>query len=153
MRAWRPCHLPMPSLRPYGRWASPSSSASTAIVALLRDPLGRPSGLPLRPALYGRPRCFFAVFSAGGRVSMASMLGVMSSSSPEFDDMLHLLFRRVARPAVPAALRGGLRNPGDTSVEACAGNFSGNGASTDQGNRLLGPQNACLAEALPQEIA
>jgi len=27
------------------------------------------------------------------------------------------------------------------------------GASTDQGNRLLGPQNACLAEALPQEIA
>src|SRR5437660_7500473 len=91
--------------------ASPSSSASTAIVALLRDPLGRPSGLPLRPALYGRPRCFFAVFSAGGRLSMASMLGVMSSSSPEFDDMLHLL--RVARPAVPAALRGGLRNPGD----------------------------------------
>src|SRR5438128_10882625 len=26
------------------------------------------------------------------------------------------------------------------------------GASTDQGNRLLGPQNACLAEALPQEM-
>src|SRR5258705_10255449 len=86
--------------------ASPSSSASTAIVALLRDPLGRPSGLPLRPALKGRPRCFFAVFSAGGRLSMASMLGVISSSSPEFDDMLHLLFQRVARPVVPAALRG-----------------------------------------------
>src|SRR6266516_7188992 len=123
MRAWRPCHLPMPSLRPYGRWASPSSSASTAIVALLRDPLGRPSGLPLRPALNGRPRCFFAVFSAGGRLSMASMLGVMSSSSPEFDDMLHLL--RVARPVVPAALRDGLRNQGDTSAEECPGSFSG----------------------------
>jgi hypothetical protein len=41
---------------------------------------------------------------------MASMLGVMSSSSPEFDDMLHLLFQRVARPVVPDALRGGLRN-------------------------------------------
>jgi hypothetical protein len=41
---------------------------------------------------------------------MASMLGLMSSSSPELDDMLHLLFRRVARPVVPAALRGGLRN-------------------------------------------
>src|SRR5262245_22302270 len=53
--------------------ASPSSNASTAIVALLRDPLGRPSGLPLRPALNGRPRCFFAVFSAeGGGLSTAS---------------------------------------------------------------------------------
>jgi len=72
---------------------------------LLRDPLGRPSGLPLRPALNGRPRCFFPVFSARGRLSMASML-----ESPEFDDMLHLLFQRVARPVVPDALRGGLRN-------------------------------------------
>src|SRR5262249_34681567 len=105
--------------------ASPSSGASTAIVALLWEPLGRPSGLPLRPALKGRPRCFFAVFSAGGRLSLASRLGVMSSLSPEFDDMLHLLFQRVARPVGPGRASRRVTKSGDTSVEECPGSFSG----------------------------
>ena len=43
--------------------------------SLLRDdPSVVPLGCRSRPALHGRPRCFFAVFSAGGRLSMASML-------------------------------------------------------------------------------
>jgi hypothetical protein len=44
--------------------ASPSSNASTAIVVLLREPLGRPAGLPLLPGSNGRPRGFAAALSA-----------------------------------------------------------------------------------------
>src|SRR5450631_2183433 len=33
-------------------------------VSLLREPLGRPSGLPETPATKGRPRCFDTVISA-----------------------------------------------------------------------------------------
>jgi hypothetical protein len=47
--------------------ASPSSRTSTANVALLREPFGRPAGLPLCPGSNGRPICCFcAVFSAVG---------------------------------------------------------------------------------------
>jgi len=31
---------------------------------LLREPCGRPRGLPLSPALKGRPRCFRELFTA-----------------------------------------------------------------------------------------
>ena len=43
---------------------SPSRRSSAASVALLRDPFGRPAGLPLCPASKGRPRCIPAVLSA-----------------------------------------------------------------------------------------
>src|SRR5262245_54188920 len=50
--------------------ASPSSSASTAMVVLLREPFGRPRGFPLLPLLNGRPRGIFAVLqSKRGHVS------------------------------------------------------------------------------------
>ena len=43
--------------------ASPSSNDSAAIVERLREPRGRPAGLPDWPGRNGRPRCFGAVFS------------------------------------------------------------------------------------------
>jgi len=56
-------------------------------------------------------------------MTLFASLATSPRSRPEFDDMLHLL--RVARPVVPAALRDGLRNQGDTSAEECPGSFSG----------------------------
>src|SRR5262245_26785013 len=58
---------------------SPSSNASIARVVLLRAPFGRPFGLPLLPGLNGRPRCCFAVFSAGAQ-GISSM--VTSNKEP-----------------------------------------------------------------------
>lgn len=43
---------------------SPSSNASIASVALLREPAGLPFGLPDRPGLNGTPRCFSSVLAA-----------------------------------------------------------------------------------------
>jgi hypothetical protein len=45
--------------------ACPSISPSRACVTRLREPLGRPLGLPLLPGSNGRPRCFSAVYGDG----------------------------------------------------------------------------------------
>jgi hypothetical protein len=55
--------------------ASPSSRISIAIVVLLREPFGRPLGLPLVPGSNGRPRGVSPMLcAAGDGVSTSSMV-------------------------------------------------------------------------------